>query len=47
MGFHFGFINILMATNASIDLSSWSKEINISNIKEPKNMNWSTSGEDI
>ena len=45
MGFQFGFTNILMATDASTDLLFWSKEINISDIKESKNMNWSTSGE--
>ena len=45
MGFQFGFGNILMATNASTDLLFWSKEINISDTKESKNMNWSTSGE--
>jgi protoporphyrinogen oxidase len=38
MGFQYGIINTEKATNASTDLSSCSKEINISSIKEPKNM---------
>jgi hypothetical protein len=46
MGFRYGIINILKATNVSTDLSFWSKEINTSDPKEIKNMNWSTSGED-
>ena len=47
MGFQFGIINMLMAINASTDLSYWSKEIDISDPKEIKNMNWSILEEDI
>ena len=47
MGYHYGIINMLMATNALTDSLSWSKEINILDPKEIKNMNWSTLVEDI
>jgi hypothetical protein len=47
MNFPLGSIISIKAISALTDLSSWSKEIDISNLKEIKNMNWSTLGEDI
>ena len=41
-----GFINIMNVTNASTDSSSLSKEIDIWDLEEIKNMNWSTLAED-
>ena len=38
--FQNGFTNVAMATIASTDSSSWSKEINIWNLKEMININW-------
>ena len=40
MGFQHGILNIMLATTASIDLSSWSREIIILDLKETKNINW-------
>ena len=45
--FQNGFINIMMATTASKDLSSWPKEMNIINLTEIINTNMFISAEDI
>ena len=45
--FQNGFINIMMATIALTDSSSWPKEIDILNLIEMININWFISAEDI
>jgi hypothetical protein len=45
INFHLGIFNITKLTIASTDSSFSSKEINISDLRETKNMNWSKSGE--
>ncbi len=47
ISFQNGLINILKAISASTESSFLSKEIDIWDLKEIKNMNWSTSAEDI
>ena len=47
ISFQNGFKNFMMATIASTDSSSWSKEINIWNLIEMININWFISKEDI
>ena len=39
-------MNFTKVTNASNESSSWSKEKDISDLKETRNMNWSISEED-